>query len=62
MNNYLGSKNNPCQDDKEILAAIMGRRDCTIYTRGTFKINELVQSELKLRNIKLCGIGYLVMR
>ena len=59
MNNYLGSQNNPCRDNKEILTAITGRRNCIIYTRGTFEIKPDIIQQLNLRNIKLCGIGYL---
>lgn len=59
MDDYLGSKNNPCKSVEEISKAIKGRKNCIIYTKGIFELNKMILCELNLRNIKLCGVSYM---
>ena len=58
----LGSKENPCRNEHQIISAMTGRHDCIIYTVGTFILHEDIIGLLNLKNIKLCAVGYLVMR
>lgn len=61
MNIYaLGSQLNPCKSIKELLQAMTGRKNCTIYTMGTFYLETDILKELELRNITLYAVGYLV--
>lgn len=54
----LGSQLKPIHDNIELKQAMQGRKNCCLYTVGTFKINEQNYYELKLRNIKLVGLAF----
>lgn len=55
---FLGSELNPVSNNRELKQAIMGRKDCYIYTKGTFQITKENLYELKIRNIKLVGLAF----
>lgn len=59
MNDYLGSKTNPCKNVEEVSKAIKGKRNCIVYTSRTFELNKMILWEIRLRNIKLCGVNYM---
>ena len=56
--NELGGQLRPVHNNIELKTAIIGRRNCCIYTVGTFQINEQNYYELKSRNIKLVGLAF----
>lgn len=56
--NDLGGQLNPVSNNQELLKAILGRKNCYIYTKGTFQLTEQNLYELKVRNIKLVGISF----
>jgi hypothetical protein len=56
--NDLGGQLNPVSNNKELLKAILGRKNCYIYTKGTFQVTEQNLYELKVRNIKLVGLSF----
>lgn len=58
LDKSLGSELNPVSNNKELKQAIMGRKDCYIYTKGTFQITKENLYELKIRNIKLVGLAF----
>lgn len=56
---YLGSLNNPVSNNHQLRKAIIGRQNCIIYTKGTFKIDDDILEDLTIKNIRLLGVGYL---
>lgn len=54
----LGSQLRPVHNNSELTNAIQGRRNCYLYTVGTFQVNEQNYYDLKLRNIKLVGLAF----
>lgn len=56
--NSLGGQLKPVHDNHELHKAMLGRKDCVIYTVGTFKVNEENLFELKSKNIKLIGLAF----
>lgn len=54
----LGSQLRPVHNNSELTNAIQGRKNCYLYTVGTFQVNEQNYCELKLRNIKLIGLAF----
>lgn len=61
-NSYLGSQLNPVHDNFELRKAMLGRRNCVIYTVGTFEIAEENLYTLKISNIKLIGLAFAKMK
>lgn len=37
---FLGSELTPVSNNRELKQAVMGRKDCYIYTKGTFQITK----------------------
>lgn len=56
--NELVSQLRPVHNNSELTNAIQGKRNCYLYTVGTFQVNEQNYYELKLRNIKLVGLAF----
>lgn len=56
--NSLGSQLNPIHNNIELTKAMKGRRNCYLYTIGTFQVNEDNLNTLKIRNIKLVGLAF----
>jgi len=56
--NDLGGQLRPVHNNSELASAIQGRRNCCLYTVGTFQVNEQNYYELKSRNIKLVGLAF----
>lgn len=56
--NDLGGKLRPIHNNVELASAIRGRRNCYLYTVGTFQVNEQNYYELKLKSIKLIGLAF----
>lgn len=56
--NKIGGQLHPIKDNKELSCAICGRKNCVLYTIGTFQISDRNLFELKLRNIKLVGLAF----
>ena len=54
----LGGQLNPVSNNQELLIAMAGRRNCCIYTKGTFQVTKVNLYELKIRNIKLIGLAF----
>lgn len=54
--NSLGGELKPIHNNYELSKAIIGRKNCHLYTVGTFTISEKNLYELKIRNIKLVGL------
>lgn len=54
----LGGQLNPVSNNRELLKALTGRKNCYIYTKGTFQVTEENLYELKIRNIKLVGLAF----
>lgn len=55
---FLGSELNPVSNNRELRLAVTGRKNCYIYTKGTFSLTRENLQELKIRNIKLVGIAF----
>jgi hypothetical protein len=51
----LGGQLNPINNNIELTKAMKGRRNCYLYTFGTFEVNEVNLFLLKTNNIKLVG-------
>lgn len=56
--NDLGGQLKPIHSNYELSKAVLGRKNCYLYTVGTFKVNEQNLYELKTRNIKLIGLAF----
>ena len=56
--NSLGGQLKPVHNNFELRNAMLGRKNCVIYTVVTFKIEEQNLYELKIRNIKLVGLAF----
>lgn len=56
--NSLGGQLNPVHNNFELKKAMFNRKNCVIYTVGTFKIEEQNLYELEIRNIKLVGLAF----
>lgn len=56
--NNLGGQLRPIHNNIELASAIQGRRNCCLYTVGTFQVNRQNYYELKSRNIKLVGLAF----
>lgn len=54
----LGGKLNLVSNNRELRQAVIGRRNCNIYTKGTFQISKENLFELEIRNIKLVGLSF----
>lgn len=54
--NYLGSELNPVHSNYELRKAMIGRKNCIIYTVGTFKLDDDNLYMIKVKNIKLVGM------
>ncbi len=52
----LGSKENPCRNNREINKIIRGMLNCKIYTLNTFEISEENLEQAKARNITFVGL------
>lgn len=57
-NNVLGSLSRPIHNNIELTMAMQGRKNCRLYTVGTFQVNNQNYIELKERNIKLVGLAF----
>lgn len=57
--NELGGKNNPISNENDLLKAIQNKKNCCMYTKGTFLLPQCILSELEFRNIELFGENYL---
>ena len=53
----LGSKENPCRNNREINKIIRGMLNCKIYTLNTFEISEENLEQAKARNIIFIGLA-----
>lgn len=56
--NNLGSQLKPIHNNLELTKAMKGRRNCCLYTVGTFQVNEENLYTLKISNIKLVGLAF----
>lgn len=56
--NSLGGQLKPVHNNIELTKAMKGRRNCYLYTVGTFPINEENLYTLKISNIKLVGLAF----
>lgn len=56
--NSLGGQLKPIHNNIELTKAMKGRRNCYLYTVGTFPINEENLYTLKTSNIKLVGLAF----
>lgn len=56
--NSLGGQLKPIHNNCELSKAVLGRKNCYLYTVGTFKVNEQNLYDLKIRNIKLVGLAF----
>ncbi len=56
--NSLGGKLKPIHNNIELTKAMKSRRNCCLYTVGTFPINEENLYTLKISNIKLIGLAF----
>ncbi len=54
----LGGELNPVSNNRELRQAITGRKNCNIYTKGTFPVTKENLYELEIRNIKLVGLSF----
>lgn len=54
----LGGQLNPISNNDQLRKAILGRRNCKLYTKGTFKLTEDIVNDLRIRNIKLIGLAF----
>ena len=52
----LGSKHNPVKNNTELYNAAILRKNCFIWVKGTFKIDNLAMDELISRKIFLVNI------
>lgn len=52
----LGSKNNPVKNNIELYNAAILRKNCFIWIKGTFKIDNLTTHELISRKIFLVNV------
>ena len=57
-NNNLGSQLKPVRNNRELEKAIFGRKNCVIYTIGTFEIEKSNLMVLESKNIKLIGLAF----
>lgn len=53
----LGSKENPCRNNREIDKIMRGMLNCKIYTLNTFEISEENLEQAKARNIIFIGLA-----
>lgn len=53
----LGSKENPCRNNREIDKIMRGMLNCKIYTLNTFEISEENLEQAKVRNIIFIGLA-----
>lgn len=56
--NILGGKLRPVRNNHELTKAMYGRKNCIIYTVGTFKIREENILLLELKNITLVALAF----
>lgn len=56
--NSLGSQLKPVRNNRELEKAIFGRKNCVIYTVGTFEIEKSNLMALEFKNIKLIGLAF----
>lgn len=56
--NDLGGQLRPIHNNSELTSAMQGRKNCCLYTIGTFQVNNKNYIELKARNIKLIGLAF----
>lgn len=54
----LGGQSRPIHNNFELTNAMQGRKNCFLYTVGTFQVNNQNYIELKERNIKLVGLAF----
>lgn len=54
----LGGSLNPVTNNYELRQAITGRRNCIIFTKGTFKIESDNLEGIRSRNIQLKGLAF----
>jgi hypothetical protein len=52
----LGGQLNPIHNNMELTKAMKDRRNCYLYTFGTFEVNEVNLFLLRTNNIKLVGV------
>lgn len=57
-NDVLGSQFRPIHNNIELTTAMQNRKNCHLYTVGTFQVNNQNYIELKERNIKLIGLAF----
>lgn len=59
LNDYsLGGQLKPIHNNTELTKAMKGRRNCYLYTVGTFQVNKENLYTLKISNIKLVGLAF----
>lgn len=56
--NVLGGQLRPIHNNIELSMAMQRRKNCHLYTVGTFQVNNQNYIELKERNIKLVGLAF----
>lgn len=56
--NSLGGQLKPVHNNIELTKAMKGRRNCCLYTVGTFQVNDENLHILKISNIKLVGLAF----
>lgn len=56
--NVLGGQLRPIHNNIELTMAMQRRKNCHLYTVGTFQVNNQNYIELKERNIKLVGLTF----
>lgn len=56
--NNLGGELNPIHNNIELTKAMIGRRNCYLYTVGTFEVNKENLHTLSISNIKLIGMAF----
>ncbi len=56
--NSLGGQLKPIHNNIELTKAMKGRRNCYLYTVGTFQVNKENLDTLKINNIKLVGLAF----
>lgn len=54
----LGGQSRPIHNNFELTNVMQGRKNCFLYTVGTFQVNNQNYIELKERNIKLVGLAF----
>lgn len=60
--NKIGGQLHPIKNNKELSCAIVGRRNCILYTVNTFRISDRNLIGLKEKNIKLVGLAFAIMK